>query len=867
VFLTIPLHYKDFEKSLHLLKKRGGKHKDVADKVYQLLRELDVGCEVLKKLPRSNHGENRLKHCVKYKYSGNNYRLITIQTNRQVVFCFVGTHDAAEDWLHKNRGLEIGKVPGESLKSYIRSPSSDELIGPAPDSTEKNLIDRLTDDRQAQFLGVVQSLTKVVMEIGKLGKIVTPAEIKQLCDSIKHTQKRMFVHDVLSLLSANQINDAENRIDLEHGVIEPLETLSPEDLVEVPDGDEIRRIVVGTPAHEKWLNNFSQSGDYYDWLLFLHPEQRKVVDSDFPGPATLAGVSGSGKTCVAIKRAIRLVEENPESKVLLVTLNRSLAGLIRSLVEVAAPDIATRDRIEIQSFFELCQQLLNRFEPDNWKQYVDVSHKLEEHIDEVFREFYRCWFNNDSAKVLLPIHRSLIAQKVDAETYIREEFDWIRSGIVESKRLNYLSNEIVKREGRRVPFQKEWREKILTGLFKWEEKMRDTGVIDYLGLTTALSKHLNKLEPEYDYVVIDEAQDFGTTELAVLRKICKVGPNDLFLCSDIAQHVLPKKRSLSEAGILTQRRRNKIVRNYRNTREILKAAYEVLTNNLDETWVDDPDIEILDPAYSSRSSNKPVALRADSLEDEIAYARTLISGHLERHTEDRCCLAFAGYTIREIQAYGEKQGESVLLGNKEPLNAGLVYSDLEQTKGYEFDVVIILNCNKSNLPPIGTPPQEAYRHGCRLYVSMTRAKNELYLSYSGEPSEWLSKAKDSLAFMEWKDVEELDDVFRTELPQRLFQSESGDKENSMHGLHITGDEFLYTPEARGLSIDAIQKLSDLVDGQGRFQGTHRVRWKTVNQLLRDLQSNAPRVKNFFGPKVSKELADQLARADVRVRQS
>ena len=58
------------------------------------------------------------------------------------------------------------------------------------------------------------------------------------------------------------------------------------------------------PEHEQWLERFSRSAEHLEWLLFLHPEQRAVVDANFGGPASLSGVSGSGKTCVAIHRAI-----------------------------------------------------------------------------------------------------------------------------------------------------------------------------------------------------------------------------------------------------------------------------------------------------------------------------------------------------------------------------------------------------------------------------------------------------------------------------------------------------------------------------------------------------------------------------------
>ena len=147
----------------------------------------------------------------------------------------------------------------------------------------------------------------------------------------------------------------------------------------------------------------------------------------------------------------------------------------------------------MSSFFELCQRLLHTLEPQNERLYSDVTWKLEEHVDEVFREFYRCWHrNNDAGQQLLPVHHSLISQGITAETYVREEFDWIRSAFQEQQREHYLKME---RTGRRIPIQEKGRRQLLRGLIDWETKMRDVGVIDYLGLTTAVSRHLGQIQP------------------------------------------------------------------------------------------------------------------------------------------------------------------------------------------------------------------------------------------------------------------------------------------------------------------------------------------------------------------------------------
>ena len=220
----------------------------------------------------------------------------------------------------------------------------------------------------------------------------------------------------------------------------------------------------------------------------------------------------------------------------------------------------------------------------------DETWKLAEHVDEIFREYYRQWANNHDARDLTALHRSLTARGVNAEAYVREEFDWVRSAVGPKDRNEYLRLE---RKGRKFSIPPEWRGDILTGLKGWEQKMTAVGVVDYLGLTVALTRHLGGIAPFYTHILLDEAQDFGTTELRIVRKLVAPGPNDLFLSGDIAQTVLPKHRSPTEAGIGIQTR-ERIQQNYRNSREILAAAYELLKCNLHEEMFESEDLEILD---------------------------------------------------------------------------------------------------------------------------------------------------------------------------------------------------------------------------------------------------------------------------------
>ena len=45
-----------------------------------------------------------------------------------------------------------------------------------------------------------------------------------------------------------------------------------------------------------------------DWMVFLHPDQRDLVDRHFTGPALVRGSAGTGKTVVALHRAAAMAK-------------------------------------------------------------------------------------------------------------------------------------------------------------------------------------------------------------------------------------------------------------------------------------------------------------------------------------------------------------------------------------------------------------------------------------------------------------------------------------------------------------------------------------------------------------------------------
>lgn len=79
------------------------------------------------------------------------------------------------------------------------------------------------------------------------------------------------------------------------------------------------------------------------WAVFLHPAQSALVEREFSGPARISGSAGTGKTIVALHRAVHLARVHDQARVLLTTFSKPLANSLRvklpSLV-ASEPEIA-----------------------------------------------------------------------------------------------------------------------------------------------------------------------------------------------------------------------------------------------------------------------------------------------------------------------------------------------------------------------------------------------------------------------------------------------------------------------------------------------------------------------------------------------
>jgi ATP-dependent exoDNAse (exonuclease V) beta subunit len=99
------------------------------------------------------------------------------------------------------------------------------------------------------------------------------------------------------------------------------------------------------------------------------------------------------------------------------------------------------------------------------------------------------------------------------------------------------------------------------------------------------------------FVLVDEVQDLSTLELRIIRKLVPnlEGQNRFFFVGDLNQKVYAKQHKSTQAGFDFKGRAAILRQNFRNTRQILQAAYclpEMFPPQGDEP------VEIANPEYS-----------------------------------------------------------------------------------------------------------------------------------------------------------------------------------------------------------------------------------------------------------------------------
>ncbi|WP_200263022.1 UvrD-helicase domain-containing protein [Streptomyces sp. HSG2] len=458
------------------------------------------------------------------------------------------------------------------------------------------------------------------------------------------------------------------------------------------------------------------------WRVFLHPSQHKVAyRASYSGPAQVTGGPGTGKTVVALHRVRHLLGHLRDGdRVLLTTFTNTLVAALRSGLAELVDDEALRDRVDVTTVDAFAGRVLStRLRPlradeeqARWEQAARVA-----------------GFTGDPRFLAQEYKHVVLARNL--RTY--EEY------------------EAAERKGRGTALPAAARPPVWAAVQEFGARLAADGLRTYLGTCAEAADLLERTGPRYRHVVVDEAQDLHPAQWRLLRAAAPARPDDLFIAGDPHQRVYDNRVSLKAVGIKVTGRSTKMRRNYRSTHEILSWSTALLVGRPFARLEDDARHETLLGYRSALRGSGPETHGAGSPEAELAALVKRVRGWLDDGVApgdigvsgrfNRICdqvaehLAAAGIPARRLRADRPSAADAVNVGT------------MHAFKGLEYRCVAVIGVRAGAVPhPKALTPVDVDRlqheadllaERCLLFVACTRARDGLYVSWSGEPSPFL----------------------------------------------------------------------------------------------------------------------------------
>ena len=435
-----------------------------------------------------------------------------------------------------------------------------------------------------------------------------------------------------------------------------------------PDAQRRFRVVEGIEELEQAL-----SFPWEKWIVFLHPSQRELVEKDFKGPARVMGAAGTGKSVVALRRAVRLAR-TPSARVLLTTFSDPLASALeRKLKILAGESSSVVPRIAVGSFFAIAKEL------------------------------YQLAFGRAPAIASAELVKSLLIKAAAAQgnpvsdRFLLSEWTHIVDAWQVKSAEAYGS---IPRLGRKSRMGSKQRDRVWPVFETVLQQIAQRGMVTEAGVFQAVADHYrDREEKPFTNVVVDEAQDLGVAELRFLAAIAPATPNALFFAGDLGQRIFQQPFSWKSLGVNVQGRSTTLKINYRTSHQIRETADRLMDNSIAD--VDGEKDDRLG-TISVFNGPEPTIALAEDIEAErrltaefIRTARNdgVLPEEIAVFVRSRELIARARDAIR---AAGEDAFELTMF--KEGPPGAIRVGVMHLAKGLEFKAVAVISCDEDQLP-------------------------------------------------------------------------------------------------------------------------------------------------------------------------
>lgn len=466
------------------------------------------------------------------------------------------------------------------------------------------------------------------------------------------------------------------------------------------------------------------------WRVFLHPSQHKVAyRASFSGPAQVSGGPGTGKTVVALHRVKHLLGHLRDGdRILLTTYTNALVNALRSGLHSLVEDPRLRERVDITTVDAFAGRVVA--EPPG----VVAQRPL------MYNEEESRW-----GKAAKATGFTRTAQ------FLAQEY---RHVILAQDITSLAAYESADRRGRGSRLAAGQRPLVWRTVERFTADLADDRARTWLQTCAEAARLLEANGPLYRHVVVDEAQDLHPAQWRLLRAAVPARPDDLFIAGDPHQRIYDSKVSLKSLGIKVAGRATKLRKNYRSTHEILSWCTALLVGRPVSQLEDGDRNETLLGYRSALHGNGPDVHAAASEDAEL----DALVEQVRTWTEAGVAAGEIGVSTR----FNKTCAKAVSRLKDAGIPAALLKSDasdettavrvgtMHSFKGLEFRCVAVIGVNDGALPfaksitPVDVDrvqhETDMMSERCLLFVACTRARDRLYVSWTGQPSSFLTEA-------------------------------------------------------------------------------------------------------------------------------
>lgn len=657
-------------------------------------------------------------------------RLIVHKTASSLLLCYVDHHDKAYQWAER-RKLEVHPTTGAAQFVEIRErveeipiPKYVVVEQPAPSQSGRvnpTLFGRITDDELLGY-GVPPEWLADVRAANEDSLLDLadhlPAEASEaLLELATGGVPRVMGERHHGGTSAVMSFDPDAMYDLDVPIASGGDEAVDSDAFDHPDAMRRFRTIHDVEELER---AFAFPWD--KWTIFLHPAQREWVERDYSGPARVSGSAGTGKTIVALHRAVHLARANPDARVLLATFSDTLAhalhGKLRRLIS-NEPKLG--ERLEVSAMDALGERL------------------YEAHFGRLHLA------SDDDVRSLLASAATILADQRFSASFLLSEWQ----DVVDAWQLDaWEGYRDIRRLGRRTRLSETQRAQLWPVFEQVRAQLKARGLVTRAGMYGQLAQALaTRKHPPFEFAVIDEAQDISVAQLRFLAAFGAKSPNALFFAGDLGQRIFQQPFSWKSLGVDIRGRARTLHINYRTSHQIRMQADRLLAPEMTDV---DGNVEDRRGTVSVFNGTEPSITRwptqdAESVEvgrwlkqriDEGVQAHEIgvfvrSSGELDRA---RTAVKHAGLPLHLLDGSSQVAHEEISIAT------------MHLAKGLEFRAVVVMACDDEIIPSQerlesvadDADLEEVYnteRH--LLYVACTRARDHLWVSGVDPVSEFL----------------------------------------------------------------------------------------------------------------------------------